>query len=166
MQELSDSEVEALIIDLRDNGGGLVDSAIGVASEFLDGGVILYELKNNGKEEVYNAAAGGSWLDEPLVVLVNGNTASASEILAGAFRDRGRAVMIGTQTFGKGSVQHIHTLSDGSQMHVTTAEWYTPIHERIEEIGLTPDIVIEPSEDSDVAFETAVETLLETLEDN
>ncbi|MBN1121443.1 MAG: S41 family peptidase [Anaerolineae bacterium] len=164
LQELGDSNCRALVLDLRNNGGGLVNSAVGVASKFLNGGVILYELQNDGSERVFNASVGGSWLDEPLAVLVNENTASASEILAGAFRDRERAVIIGTQTFGKGSVQHIHTLSDGSQLHVTSAEWYTPDHERIEEIGLTPDIIVEPTENSDAALDAAVETLSETLE--
>ncbi len=166
LKELGDSGCQAIILDLRNNGGGLVDSAVGVAGEFLNGGVILYELQNDGSERAFNAPVGGSWLDEPLAVLVNEYTASASEILAGAFRDRGRAVIIGTQTFGKGSVQHIHSLSDGSQLHVTSAEWYTPSHERIEEIGLTPDIIVEPSENSDTALETAVETLVEALGNN
>src|SRR5574341_156920 len=122
IQELEGQEIEALVLDLRNKGGGLVDSAVEVAGEFLDGGVVLYERSRVEDERVFNAPRGGSALDIPLVVLVNANTASASEILAGALQDRGRATLIGQQTFGKGSVQLILPLSDGSSLHVTTAE--------------------------------------------
>lgn len=163
IKELRDQGAKAYILDLRDNGGGLVDSAVKVSGAFLDGGVILYERSRDSGERVFNAPGGGAALDEPLVVLVNANTASASEILAGAFQDRGRATVIGQKTFGKGSVQLIVPLSDGSSIHVTTAEWYTPDHHRIEKEGLTPDIDVEPTEGADAELAAAVDFLAPSL---
>ncbi len=157
--ELAGQGAEAIVLDLRDNGGGLVDSAVDVAGEFLDGGVILYEQRKGQAEQVYNASRGGSSLNLPLVVLVNQNSASASEIVAGALRDRGRAVLIGQRTFGKGSVQLILPLRDGSSIHVTNAQWFTPNHQRIEGEGLIPDVVTEPIEGGDAELLAAVEVL-------
>ncbi|MBN1312490.1 MAG: S41 family peptidase [Anaerolineae bacterium] len=159
IKELRAQGAKSYILDLRNNGGGLVDSAVEVAGVFLEGGVILYERNRLAEEKVFNASRGGVAIEEPLVILVNANTASASEILAGAFQDRERATLVGQQTFGKGSVQLILALSDGSSLHVTTAEWYTPDHHRIEEEGLTPDIMIQPVEGSDAELTAAVELL-------
>ncbi len=161
--ELKAQSAQALILDLRDNGGGLVDSAVGVTSEFLDGGPILYEEKQGGQEQAYNASRGGTGHDIPLVVLVNQNTASASEIVAGALQDRERATLVGQKTYGKGSVQLILPLSDGSSLHVTTAQWYTPNHNPLQGQGLTPDIIIEPVAASDVQLEAAVAYLAENV---
>lgn len=163
--DLRQQGAKAYILDLRNNGGGLVDSAVKVAGVFLDGGVILYERNRSDEEKVFNAPGGGAALDEPLVVLVNANTASASEILAGAFQDRERATVIGQKTFGKGSVQLILALSDGSSVHVTTAEWYTPDRHRIEKQGLLPDIDVQPVEGSDAELAAAVEHLAPNLSD-
>ncbi len=157
--ELLDQDVKAFILDLRDNGGGLVESAVQVASEFLDGGPILYEVRRGQDEKAYNASRGGLAVEQPLVVLVNGGSASASEILAGAFQDRGRALLVGEPTFGKGSVQLIFSLSDGSSLHVTAAEWYTPDHHRIEQQGLTPDLTVTPEAGRDAALAAALEVL-------
>lgn len=155
IDELSAQGVEAYIIDLQNNGGGLVDSAVDIAGNFLDGGVVLYETRNNGENRTFNASRGGKALDKPVVVLVNGGTASASEILAGAFRDRGRATLVGEQTYGKGSVQLILSLSDDSSLHVTTAEWFTPKHHRIQDQGLTPDISVAADDQNEHAALTA-----------
>ncbi len=165
-QAISDLEaqnVSAYILDLRDNGGGLVDAAVRIAGEFLDGGVVLYEERQGNQETVYNAPQGGSALQAPLVVLTNQGTASASEILAGALRDRGRATLIGQRTFGKGTVQLILPLSDGSSIHVTTAQWLTPSRQPIEGQGLTPDTIVEPIEGQDAILEAALEYLADQL---
>ncbi len=163
LSELSTQGAQAYVLDLRDNGGGLVDSAVAVVSEFISGGVVLYEQRRGTGERVLNASQGGNASDAPLAVLINGQTASASEIVAGAFQDRGRAILIGQQSFGKGSVQVILTLSDGSSIHVTTAEWYTPNHHRLEGQGLTPDRTVEPVEGRDAQLEAALEYLSERL---
>ncbi len=159
LEELSEQGAEAYILDLRNNTGGLVSSAVGVAGEFLNGGVVLYEQTQGGQEDVMNASRGGSALDAPLVVLVNAQTASAAEIVAGAFQDRARATLIGQPTFGKGSVQLILALSDGSSIRVTNAQWFTPDHHRIEGQGLTPDIPIEAVEGIDAELAAALEHL-------
>lgn len=159
IKELRALGAGAFILDLRDNGGGLVDSAVKVASQFLDGGVVLYERTKGSKDQVFNASQDGTAYFDPLLVLVNQNTASAAEIVAGALQDRGRARLIGQKTFGKGSVQLILPLSDGSSIHVTTAEWLTPNRHPLQGIGLTPDIVLTPIAGKDVALDTAISEL-------
>ena len=130
-----------LILDLRGNPGGLLDAGVAVAGDFLDGGAVLVERQANGSQRTYNAPAGGDAAQGHMVVLVDGGTASAAEIVAGALQDRGRAPLVGEKTFGKGSVQHVHRLSDNSA--VTFARWFTPDGQQIDGLGLTPDIVIE-----------------------
>lgn len=134
---------EALILDLRHNGGGLLDGAIGVADHFFRDGVLLYQQSRLEEERVFRASRQMAAGDMPLVVLIDSGTASAAEILAGALQDRGRAVLIGTSTFGKGSVQLVYDLSDGSSIHVTSARWYTPNRHLIDQQGLEPDIPVE-----------------------
>jgi carboxyl-terminal processing protease len=132
-----------LILDLRHNGGGLLDGAIAVSDHFVEGGVLLYQQSRGQAErqfEANGAAAAGAM---PLVVLIDGGTASAAEIVAGALRDRERAVLIGAPTFGKGSVQLVYDLSDGSSVHVTAARWFTPARHQIDQQGLAPDILVE-----------------------
>jgi carboxyl-terminal processing protease len=155
---------EAFVLDLRDNGGGLVDSAVGVASQFLSGGVVAREERGREAEQrVFNVQRGGAALTDPLVVLVNGQTASASEIVAGALQDRGRAALIGQTTLGKGSVQVILSLSDGSSLHVTNARWFTPNNRPLNGQGLEPDIPIEPVEETDAELAAAIDALSERL---
>ena len=113
--------VKALILDLRNNSGGLLQESVSVASQFLDGGVVVYE-RNNQTEDPLAAKPGGIATDLPLVVLVNQGTASAAELVAGALRDRQRAILIGQTTYGKGTVQQIFRLSDNSSLHITAAE--------------------------------------------
>jgi carboxyl-terminal processing protease len=158
---LKEKGATSLVLDLRDNYGGLISPAIDAASQFLRDGVVMIEEKRNADENTYTARSGGSAPDIPMVVLVNGNTASAAEIVAGALQDHERAPLIGERTFGKGSVQLIHDLSDGSSLHVTTAIWLTPNRNRIEGRGLTPDIIVTQGEGlQDAQLDYAVEYLL------
>ncbi len=140
--ELSAQGAESYILDLRNNGGGLLDAAVDVTSQFLREGVVLREDRRNQGERIYDVRSGGKALDQPLVVLINGGTASASEIVAGALQDYNRATLIGEKTFGKGSVQLIYELSDDSRLHVTVAKWFTPDNNVIDGTGLTPNIEI------------------------
>lgn len=130
-----------LILDLRDDPGGLVTVAIDVGSEFIAQGIIMSERGKDIDEE-YEAQGGGLAMEIPLVVLVNGGSASASEIVAGAIQDYGRGILIGERTVGKGSVQVQHQLSDGSGLRITIAHWFTPHGRLIEGEGLIPDVEV------------------------
>jgi carboxyl-terminal processing protease len=146
LQDLKGAGAKRLVLDMRDNPGGLLDAAVAVASQFLRDGVVLYEDRKDESEKSYPVAQGGVALDQPLVVLVNHGTASASEIVAGALQDRQRGPLIGERTFGKGSVQLVYDLSDKSSLHVTVARWFTPNRQRIDGQGLTPDIELAMSD--------------------
>lgn len=139
---------QQLILDLRHNGGGLLNAAVEVADHFLEGGVVLYQQSKGEEERVFEASAESVAQAMPLVVLIDGGTASSSEILAGALQDRDRAVLMGTQTFGKGSVQLVYDLSDGSSVHVTASRWFTPDRHQIDQQGLTPDITVEATQEA------------------
>lgn len=136
-------DLRGVVLDLRNNPGGLLEQAIGVADVFLSSGVIV-TTEGRGKRnvEVRKAHEKGTEPPYPLIVLVNKGTASASEIVAGALQDHGRAVIMGTQTFGKGSVQTIIELEDGSGLKLTVARYYTPKHRSIQELGIAPDVVV------------------------
>lgn len=133
----------ALIFDLRGNGGGLLTEALAVADIFLPSGLIMTEQDRGGAIEEFFADNGDAAEDIPLVILVDGGTASAAEVVSGAMQDRGRAVLIGQQTYGKASVQRVHKLAGGGELRITWAAWYTPGQQRIDGVGLAPDIVIE-----------------------
>ncbi len=150
LQEMQTGQISGLILDLRDNTGGLLSPAIEVADQFLESVVIMRQVTGE-QERVFRGHAGGLGANVALVVLINGNTASAAEIVAGALQDHGRATLIGQPTFGKGSVQHIYELSDGSSLHVTTAVWLTPKRHQINQRGLTPDILAPADEQLDQA---------------
>lgn len=137
----------SIIFDLRDNPGGFLDQSVAVADAFLPQGVALFERNNRGLSQTFQTRDGDMAENIPLVLLVNSGSASASEIVAGAIQDRGRAILVGETTFGKGSVQQIHTLSDGSELRVTIARWYTPDNNSIDGVGITPDIEVETPED-------------------
>ncbi len=139
LQELKAQGARKLVLDLRDNPGGMVTAAVDVAGQFIDTGVVFYERDKDGNDKVFNAPRGGAATDMPLAVLVNGGTASASEIVGGAIQDHERGILMGERTFGKGSLQSIHELSDNSSIHVTIALWLTPDRHQIQDAGLVPD---------------------------
>jgi carboxyl-terminal processing protease len=137
------------ILDLRDDPGGLLTSALGVAGSFLDGGeVVTIHGRRREEDAVYFAPAEADILPQtPIVVLINGASASASEIVAGALQDRHRATIMGTQSFGKGSVQTIIPLDGRGALRLTTALYYTPAGRSIQDEGISPDIVVQVPKD-------------------
>ena len=145
--ELTDQKVDSLIIDLRNNPGGLLSSAIQITDMFLDKGTIVsIEGRVRGQDQVYKAHERTIAPDIPIIVLVNGGSASGSEIVAGAIKDNNRGILVGTKTFGKGSVQTVRELPDGSGIRITTALYYTPSGESIHKIGIEPDEVVKEIE--------------------
>lgn len=143
LTRIRDEGYEGLILDLRRNPGGGLDATVSVADMFLDGGTVLTQVDRDGGETVYNANGGGEFTDVPVVILMSNGSASGSEVLAGALRDHGRAQLVGQQSFGKGSVNHIRELSNGGALYVTIARWLTPNGTLIEGVGLAPDVPIE-----------------------
>jgi carboxyl-terminal processing protease len=144
--------LSGLIIDLRNNPGGLLDQAVKVADLFLESGLIVYtEGREEGSKMQFSAQRQGTEPGYPIVVLINGGSASASEIVAGALQDHRRGVVMGTQSFGKGSVQTVIPLSDDSGLRLTTARYFTPNGTSIQAKGITPDIEVLPSEVKQVA---------------
>jgi carboxyl-terminal processing protease len=140
-----EGKIQGLVLDLRNNPGGLLTSSVEVAEKFLDSGrlVVYTEGRVRNQNMRFQANSKRGFTDFPMVVLVNQGSASASEIVAGALQDWGRAVLLGTQTFGKGSVQTIIPLSDGSGLRLTTAKYFTPKGRSIHGKGITPDIIVE-----------------------
>jgi len=160
--EIQRKRPHGIILDLRNNPGGYLDGAVFVVSEFLESGVVV---KQEGRKssETYNVDRNGSLLKVPLTLLINGGSASASEIVAGALQDNKRAQIVGSQSFGKGTVQEVQDLSDGSSLHVTVSKWILPSGRWIGEEGITPDIVIEDdieTEDIDEQLDKAIESLI------
>lgn len=148
-QFMVSSHVKGIILDLRNNPGGLVTAAVAVSSLWLKPGQeIMQEKRNNTVLQTYNATGGDILHGIPTVVLVNGGSASASEITAGALHDQGDAYLIGTKTFGKGVVQQLINLSDGGVLKVTIASWYRPDGQDIEHIGITPDKIVNLAQNS------------------
>lgn len=148
MQEEYKSELKGLVLDLRNDPGGLLDQAVRVADHFVpDGQMIVYtEGREKDSKMQFTAKKGGKEPGYPVVVIINGGSASASEIVAGALQDHKRAIILGTQSFGKGSVQTIIPLSDDSGLRLTTARYYTPKGRSIQAKGITPDILVEALE--------------------
>lgn len=159
MDDLESQGMEKLIIDLRNNGGGLVDVTCTILDRLLPEGLIVYtEDKNGERQEEFSDA---NCFEGEMAVLVNGNSASASEIFAGAIKDYGVGTLIGTQTFGKGIVQSLFPLSDGSAIKITVSRYYTPAGNNIHEVGITPDIILEFDENAeeDNQLQKAIEVL-------
>ncbi len=143
LKELLAQNPKGLIFDLRNNGGGLLVTAIEITSEFVSNGIVMYEEYGDGSRDSYNARPGGLATDIPLVVLINEGTASASEITAGAIQDYGRGTLIGVTSYGKGSVQNwIPLRTEAGGVRITIARWLTPNGNQINEVGLTPDIEV------------------------
>ena len=170
LQSLLAEEPRGLILDLRDNPGGFLNVSVEIGSQFVGEGSILVEKLKDGQHRDYPAQSGGLATDIPLVVLVNGGTASASEIVAGAIQDAGRGILIGEQTLGKGSVQLSHYLSDGSELRVTIARWFTPNGRAIHEEGLAPNIQVDMTEEDieagrDPQLQRAIEYLQGLLDE-
>jgi carboxyl-terminal processing protease len=165
LKELRSQNPKGLILDLRNNAGGGLQTAIEVASEFVGNGVIMYEEYGDGTRDTYNAIKGGLATEIPLVVLINEGSASASEIVAGAIQDTGRGKLVGVTSFGKGSVQTWVPLKDNQgAVRVTIARWLTPNGRTIHEIGLTPDYKVELTEEDiaagrDPQLDKAIELL-------
>ncbi len=142
IKKLEEEKITSLVLDLRNDPGGLLNSSIDVASQFLEKGRLVVYTKTRSGEKSEYFTNGNSHFTLPMVVLVNQGSASASEIVAGALKDWNRAVIIGTVTFGKGSVQTVIPLSDGSGLRLTTAKYYTPKGQSIQGTGITPDIIV------------------------
>jgi carboxyl-terminal processing protease len=156
---------QGIILDLRDNPGGFLHISVEVTDLFLPEGIILYQRDNEGNEEIFRSDNGDLAEEIELVLLVNEASASASEIVAGAIKDYDRGIVVGQTTFGKGSVQQTHTLSDGSELRVTIARWYTPENMSIDESGIVPDIEVETPDqfggEDDDQLQRAIELILE-----
>ena len=172
LEDLKSQGMKGLILDLRDNPGGRLQTVVDIADDLLGEGLITYTMTKSGYREEFTSDE-ASILDIPLVVLINGNSASASEILAGAIRDHGAGTLIGEKTFGKGIVQTTYSLWDGSAVKLTMARYYTPNGDFIHGVGIEPDIKVSLPKDADLAqialtdqdeqFKEAVATLKELL---
>jgi carboxyl-terminal processing protease len=173
LDQLLQQNPRGIIIDLRNNPGGYLTTAVEVTSEFVDDGVVLYEVYGDGHRDTHRVLGNGRATDIPLVVLINEGSASASEILAGALQDYGRAKLVGMKSYGKGSVQNWVPLSNNQgAARVTIAKWLTPHEQAIDNhVGLTPDVVVEMTQEDfaagrDPQLDAAMETLLAELNGN
>jgi carboxyl-terminal processing protease len=147
LRDLQRDGAKKLVIDLRRNPGGLLQETVTVASQFVQG-TILFEVDREGRERPFRSSDRGLALDLPLAVLVDEGSASGAEVIAGAIQDAGRGPLIGQRTFGKGSVNNVRELSDGSALYVTVARWLTPKRRAIEGVGLRPDIEVSVAPDA------------------
>lgn len=165
LESLMKENPSGLILDLRNNGGGYLDTAIDVASEFIDKGVVMYEVYGDGRRTEYVSKGGGLATKIPMIVLINDGSASASEIVAGAIQDYGRGYLVGITSFGKGSVQsYMPLMNEQGAVRVTIARWITPKERQINGVGLNPDYKVEFTEadiaaNKDVQLEKAIELL-------
>ena len=166
MERFQRSRGLGLIVDVRNNPGGLLSSVVDLTGQFIDEGPVLYQLDGQGNRRDWNAESGGLALDVPMVVLMNGYSASASEVFAGAIMFHQRAPTIGVKSFGKGSVNNMWPLSDGSAVNFTIGRWYTPDGKLIEGEGIVPDIIKEMPEDDaeDLQLDLAIEELTKLIE--
>ena len=165
LDTFNESGGTGIVLDLRNNPGGLLSSVVDVGSQFIEDGLVLYQIDAQGKRTDWKVKSGGKAGDIPIVVLVNEFSASASEVFTGAMLDHRRATVVGVTTFGKGSVNNLWPLRDGSGVNFTIARWYTPNGTLIEGEGITPDIVMERAGEgeSDVQLARAIEILQEQI---
>lgn len=160
--DLAKQGVKKIVLDLRDNPGGYLNSAVTVASEFMANGVVVEERGRHIESKQLVANPGGNLTDAKVVILINEGSASASEITAGALKDNGRATLVGEKTYGKGSVQEVKRLSNGAQLKVTVAGWFTPNGVNISKEGIKPDVEVKfTTEDSDAGRDPQLEKALE-----
>lgn len=152
VEDLKTRGAKSLIIDLRNNGGGMVDVATEMADFMLDKDKIILKTVDNKENEEITKSQKDAIIDMPIVVLVNSNTASSAEILTAALKDNGRAKVVGTKTYGKGIIQSVLSLRDGSGIKITTASYYTPNGDKIHEVGITPDEVVELPDDVENSY--------------
>jgi carboxyl-terminal processing protease len=141
------SSPQGIVLDLRANPGGYLTAAVDVSSQFLNDGIVLYQEAAGGERQEYRSKIGGQATGLPIAVLIDRGSASASEIVAAALQENGRAVLVGEKSYGKGSVQTVHTLSDSSGLRVTSAIWLTPNGRPLDHQGLNPDLAIAAPED-------------------
>ena len=167
-EELNKQNIKSLIIDLRNNGGGMFDEAVKIADYILDQDKTIVITVNNKKEETVEKTKKKSSVNVPIVILVNENSASASELFAAAIKENDKAKIVGTKTYGKGVIQELLTLPDGSGLKITTEEYFTPNKNKINKQGVTPDVVVEESKEvknagdnkkNDVQLQKAIELL-------
>ena len=165
MTKIIADNTRGIVIDVRNNPGGFLDVSVEMISKFVPKGeVVVWEQGRDDEKDAYQARGGDSLSGIPVVVLVNEGSASASEILAGALRDIRGAQLVGKKTFGKGSVQQLEDLSDGSSMRITIAKWLTPSGQSIHDVGLDPDIDVEiTSEDYDNERDPQLDRALEEI---
>jgi len=159
--EILAKDPQGLILDLRDNGGGYLQAAIHISSMFFEDGIVMIE-QSKGEKEEYEVEEKGVLAKIPVVVLVNGYSASASEIVAGGIQDRKRGVLVGETSFGKGTIQNLENLEDGSSIRLTFAHWFTPLGTNVSNEGLHPEIevLLDEEKEGDEQFEKAKEILL------
>ncbi len=162
--DLASKGVDKIILDLRDNPGGYLDSAVTVSSEFVASGTIVEERGKHIETKKLTANPGGNMTKAKVVVLINGGSASAAEITAGALKDNNRAVLVGEKSYGKGSVQEVKSLTGGAQLKVTVANWYTPNGVNISKEGIKPDVEVKTtSDDSNAGRDPQLEKALEIV---
>lgn len=162
-QSVKVSGCQGVVLDLRNNPGGYLSGAVFIASEFLSGGVVVQQELADGRRETFSVDRRGRLLDIPLVVLVNKGSASASEIVAGALSEQGRAEIVGETTFGKGTIQEAQDLPSGTGLHITTARWLLPSGESVDKKGVIPDyeVKLDPEKpEEDLQLEKAIELLV------
>ena len=164
LREMIKKGMKALILDLRNNGGGLLDASVKIVSMFVRNGLVV-ETKGRSERanERYYVEKSNYLTSVPMVVLINGGSASASEIVAGALNDRGRAKLIGEKSFGKGSVQTLFPLTDGSGIYVTIARYYTPSGKVIDHVGLSPDIEVKGEFNRNISEDVQLQRAIEEV---
>ncbi|MFW6287686.1 MAG: S41 family peptidase, partial [bacterium] len=166
INELEEQGAEALILDLRTNPGGLLDEAITVSSNFLDRGTVVSVKYRVGSDDIYKVEENIDSTKLPLVILINQGSASASEIVAGAVKDNRRGILLGKKTFGKGTVQLLFPLNDGSALKLTTGKYYTPSGDFIHETGIRPDVEVEYNPDYEGENDNQLDAAIQYIEDN